>query len=304
MNCAGRVNSSKRDAPPRSRRNSPRLNPCRPPMYSAFRNTCERLLRIPHDPAPPPGDEASTRIFRAAPNYYKYLLFLWALKSAAGVGIIAVALGIPMVGLCLELGRKGDPWAPLLLVFPLVVLVPVVLGCLFQLAVLRLAYEKRWYMVTDRSLRVREGVVTVREMTVNFANIQNIAISEGPIQRALGIADLRVETAGGGAANASHHHNQPMENLHTAWFRGVNNAGEVRELIQQRLRLLKDSGLGDHEELSRPESAPGPLASVAVSGSLLAALREVYSEAQALRQAAGTLEPGARPLLPRTPPTL
>ena len=43
-----------------------------------------------------------------------------------------------------------------------------------------------------------------------------------------------------------------MENLHTAWFRGINNAGEVRELIQQRLRLLKDSGLGDHEELSRP----------------------------------------------------
>gem|GEM_PF-6738418 len=37
-------------------------------MYSALRQTCERLLRIPHDPAAPPGDEASTRIFRAAPN--------------------------------------------------------------------------------------------------------------------------------------------------------------------------------------------------------------------------------------------
>ena len=162
----------------------------------------------------------------------------------------------------------------------------VVAECLFRLAVVRLEYEKRWYVVTDRSLRVREGVVTVREMTVNFANIQNIAISQGPVQRMLGIADLRVETAGGGGASAQQNRHQPMENLHIAWFRGVNNATEVRELIQQRLRSLKDSGLGDHEELARQEpAAPGP--GVALSAGLLAALREVHAQARALRQAAG-----------------
>ena len=255
-------------------------------MYSTFRQACERLLRIPHDPAPPPGDEASTRIFRAAPNYYRYLLFLWGLKSVAGVVIVAVALCIPMVGLCLELGRKGHPWAPLLLLIPLLVLVPLVLGWLFQLAVVRLEYEKRWYLVTDRSLRVREGVVAVREMTVNFANIQNISISQGPVQRLLGIADLRVETAGGGGASATHDRHQPMENLHTAWFRGIDNAGEVRELIQQRLRLLKDSGLGDHEELLRAAPSRGPVAGVPASSSLLAALREVHAAAHALRHTA------------------
>ncbi len=256
-------------------------------MYSAFRQACEQLLRIPHDPAPPPGDEASTRIFRAAPNYYRYLLFLWGLKSVAGVVIIVVTLGVPMVGLCLQLGRKGDPWAPLLLLIPLVVLVPVGLGCLFQLAVVRLEYEKRWYLVTDRSLRVREGVVAVREMTVNFANIQNISISQGPVQRLLGIADLRVETAGGGAASHPHNRHQPMENLHTAWFRGISNGGEVRELIQQRLRLLKDSGLGDHEELSRSVSSFHSSSALLPSSNLLAALREVHAEARALRAAAG-----------------
>jgi membrane protein YdbS with pleckstrin-like domain len=259
-------------------------------MYSTFRQACERLLRIPHDPAPPPGDEASTRIFRAAPNYYRYLLFLWGLKSVAGVVIVAVALGVPMVGLCLELGRKGSPWAPLLLLIPLLALVPLVLGCLFQLAVVRLEYEKRWYLVTDRSLRVREGVVAVREMTVNFANIQNISISQGPVQRLLGIADLRVETAGGGGASATHDRHQPTENLHTAWFRGIHNAGEVRELIQQRLRLLKDSGLGDHEELPRAIPFPSPVAGVPASSSLLAALRDVHAAAHALRRAAEGLK--------------
>lgn len=256
-------------------------------MYNAFRHTCEQLLRIPHDPAPPPGDQTSTRIFRAAPNYYKYLLFLWALRSAALVFVVVFGLLMSIVVPALMRAQAGHPAALLLLLVPLLVVALVALEILFRLAVLRLEYEKRWYVVTDRSLRVREGVVTVREMTVNFANIQNIAISQGPVQRALGIADLRVETAGGGGAANPHNQHHGMEDLHTAWFRGVNNAGQVRELIQQRLRLLKDSGLGDHEELSHPSPAQPPLPGLHASGAPLAALREVYAEARALRQAAG-----------------
>jgi len=241
-------------------------------------------LRIPHDPAPPPGDEASTRIFRAAPNYYRYLLFLWALKTAFAVLIVVVALVIPIVTASVVLVKQGQPWGLALVLFPLLLLLLDVLACLFKLAVLRLEYEKRWYVVTDRSLRVREGVVTVREMTVNFANIQNIAVSQGPIQRALGIADLRVDTAGGGAGSSTHHGHQPSENLHTAWFRGISNAGEVRELIQQRLRLLKGAGLGDQEDLWHPAS--GPASGVRASPGLLTVLREVHAEARALRRVA------------------
>jgi uncharacterized membrane protein YdbT with pleckstrin-like domain len=161
---------------------------------------------------------------------------------------------------------------------------------LFRLVVLRLEYEKRWYVVTDRSLRVREGVVTVCEMTVNFANIQNISVSQGPVQRALGIADLKLDTAGGGGGASHHNQHQPMENLHTAWFRGINNAAEVRELIQQRLRMLRDSGLGDHEELARPAGAATPPLSVSASAAVLARLREVHGEACALRGAAGSFQ--------------
>src|SRR5262249_11868288 len=121
-----------------------------------------------------------------------------------------------------------------------------------------------------------EGVTTVREMTVNFANIQNISISQGPLQRALKIADLRVDTAGGGGGSS--HGKERSENLHTAWFRGIDNANEVRELIQQRLRRLKDSGLGDHEERVA-------IPSFEYSAAVLAAIREVRVEAAALRQA-------------------
>jgi len=239
-------------------------------MYNAFRDLCERLLRIPGDPEPPPGDEATTRIFRAAPNYYKYLVCLWGITTAASLFPQFV---ISLV-LIVVLARSDVSWPLLLIGLILLLLVIHVLVALFQLAVVRLKFEKRWYIVTDRSLRVREGVTTVQEMTVNFANIQNISVSQGPLQRILGIFDLRVDTAGGGGAATAHGQNI-SQNLHTAWFRGIENAEQVRQLIQDRLRHLKDSGLGDHEERHH--------ASVRTSPDLLAALRSVHAEAKLLR---------------------
>jgi uncharacterized membrane protein YdbT with pleckstrin-like domain len=246
-------------------------------MYSAFRQLCERVLRIPPEPEPPPGDETKTQIFRAAPNYYKYLLVLWAVKTAGVVLIFVIALGGPFIAIAVESARRGTYWMFLFFVIPGLVFLCMVLSRLFALAVVRLDFEKRWYVVTDRSLRVREGVFLVREATVTFANIQNISISEGPIQRLLGLADLRVDTAGGGGATQGR---QGLRNLHTTWFRGVNNAKEIRELMQQRLRLLKDAGLGDHEDLAAHSS-------VGFSTSILSALREVRAEAAALRRAVG-----------------
>jgi len=273
-------------------------------MYSVFRHTCERLLRIPHDPVPPPGDEASTRIFRAAPNYYKYLLLLWGLRSAALLAVVSFGLLMSIVVPVLMEARHGHSGVLVVLLLPMFVVALVLAESLFRLAVVRLDYEKRWYLITDRSLRVREGVLSVREMTVNFANIQNIAISQGPIQRLLGIADLRVETAGGGGANIQRGHHQPVENLHTAWFRGINNASDVRELIQQRLRQLKDSGLGDHEEVAHAASEPTPAGSVAASGPLLAALREVHAAARALSESAGKVMGNPSTAAPAKPPLL
>ena len=253
-------------------------------MYSSFREFCERLLRIPHDPTPPPGDEKSTRIFRAAPNYYKYLLFLWGLRTVATLLPALVAAAV-LFFLSVRQVKEGNDWGALLLLVPVVIIFLHLLSSLFHLAVVRLDYEKRWYVVTDRSLRIREGVLSVREMTVNFANIQNISISQGPLQRVLRIADLRVDTAGGGGRGSNAHH--AAQNLHTAWFRGIDNANEVRELIQQRLRLLKDSGLGDHEEIARAEQVLTLSARGQPSSSLIAALREVHVEACALHKVIG-----------------
>jgi membrane protein YdbS with pleckstrin-like domain len=250
-------------------------------VYNSFRQLCERLLRIPHDPAPPPGDEAATRIFNAAPNFYKYLLFLWGLKTAGVLFIICVPVGVPLGVAAVALSSQGKPAGWLLLIIPALVLAVGIAARLVALAILRLEFEKRWYVITDRSLRIREGVVAVSEMTVNFANVQNLSVSQGPIQRALGIADLQVETAGGGGAVRRDEH--VIRNLHTAVFRGIANAQEIRDLIQERLKGLRDAGLGDPEDVRA--AAPAPRGQLVAGPQSENALRQVLAEATALRRA-------------------
>jgi uncharacterized membrane protein YdbT with pleckstrin-like domain len=248
-------------------------------MYKLFSEICERFLRIPHDPTPPPGHEASaTRIFRAAPNFYRYLLVIWCLKTLGTVLIFCLPLSVPLIIGAITLSSKGKPWGWLLLLIPALILVLVLVLRLFALAIVRLDFEKRWYLITDRSLRIREGVVSINEMTVNFLNVQNLSISQGPIQRILGIADLQVETAGGGS---SAHEQNTVQSLHVARFRGLDTAQEVRELIQARLRNFKDAGLGDPEDATGAVSDRGELTGPKVR----VGLNQVLQEAAALRRA-------------------
>ena len=63
----------------------------------------------------------------------------------------------------------------------------------------RLNYALRWYIVTDRSLRIRTGVLSIQELTMTFSNIQEIRVSAGPLQNLLKLADVEVQSAGGGS---------------------------------------------------------------------------------------------------------
>jgi uncharacterized membrane protein YdbT with pleckstrin-like domain len=132
----------------------------------------------------------------------------------------------------------------------------------------RLNYEMRWYIVTDRSLRIRCGVMWLREMTMTFANIQGIRVNANPIERLLGLANVEVQSAGGGSGG-SHSHGTRSSG-HVAEFEGVDNAPVIRDLIVERLRVYRDSGLGE-----KTVEATEPLA--------LSAAREVLQETRALR---------------------
>lgn len=145
-------------------------------------------------------------------------------------------------------------------------------------AIVRLEFEQHWYIVTDRSLRIRTGIIRLQESTMSFANVQQVEIEQGPVQRLLGLADICVRSAGGGdpAAGPQGHGKEPS--LHMGVFEGVANAVQIRDLILERLKRFREAGLGDPEDRrSREPASPGP--------SALAAVTEVLGEARLLRQA-------------------
>jgi hypothetical protein len=145
-------------------------------------------------------------------------------------------------------------------------------------AAVRLDFEMHWYIVTDRSLRIRTGLVSLQETTMSFANLQQVEVKQGPLQRLLGLADVHVQSAGGGG---EHQPGQQGDSLHTGIFHSVNNATEIRDLILERLRQFRQAGLGDPDD----HHAAEPVVTAGASDSdTLAAARELLTEARALRQ--------------------
>ncbi|HEX7240822.1 MAG TPA: PH domain-containing protein [Longimicrobiaceae bacterium] len=242
-------------------------------MLEGARGWLLRTLRVPAEPRAPGGGRV-VRVFRAAPRYFQYRLATWALTQ---VGALAGLVGgfffassvvreidHPMAFLVFTV-MEGLAWAGF------------AAQLLFSLAVLRLDFDLRWYILSDRSLRIREGILSVREKTVTFANIQNISIRQNPLQRLLRIADVQVRTAGGGSGGHGSK-GEVTESMHEAFFRGVENAEEIRDLIRERVRLHRDAGLGDPDE-------PPPLAEAgAGEPAVLAAARELRDEVRGMRR--------------------
>jgi uncharacterized membrane protein YdbT with pleckstrin-like domain len=157
--------------------------------------------------------------------------------------------------------RKFWFWIGLTLViawrFPIVgvviaipMLVLIVLPDVIAYLVIQLSYDTTWYVVTDRSMRLRSGVWTMHEMTLTFENVQNVEIMQGPVERHFGIATLKVETAGGSSALGA-----PGGGGNVGLLVGMQNASEVREWVMQRVRASRSSGLGD--EVKEPASHQG-----------------------------------------------
>jgi membrane protein YdbS with pleckstrin-like domain len=230
---------------------------------------------------PPAGDPDSVRVFRAARNFYYLNLIRWAIGQSATLFVVVFVFAL---GFMVQLGPATVPFR----IIKAVVLVIFLIQLPISYLLIRFDYEMRWYIVTDRSLRIRQGLIYVREMTMTFANIQQITIQQGPLQRLLGIADLQVRTAGGGAESSGHYgggHGTSGRSMHLGYFRGVQNAAEIRDLMLERLRQWRDTGLGDPDEAST-SGAPSQHR-FGFSQAPLEAAQRILTEAKALRKSVG-----------------
>lgn len=204
-------------------------------MYSPFKELSLRLLKAPrHPPDPPAGSHDSLQVFRASPRYLIYRLLGFSILASILTLTVLFLYGVALV---------QQELAPLVVA---VILTPMLATAVFiGYFLVRIDYDMRYYIVTDRSLRIREGAFIVKEKTITFANVQNLRVVQGPVMRLFRIWNLNVDTAGGGASRNEHTEKVP----HRVKMAGIENAHEVRDLIRGHLKdFAVGTGLGDLDD--------------------------------------------------------
>lgn len=232
-----------------------------------------RLLRLPAaEPPLPAGNPDSATIYKPDTGYLKYRLLLFA---TASVPSLLFAIGIIVLMLFGLFAAAEDGEIPALMVgvgapFLVLVLLRVVVGAIFGVVKILLQMEMLRYILTDEAVRLRRGVIEIEEITLSFSNIQNVKLRQGFVQRIFGIADLVVETAGGGVHEVGGHVGRIL---------GVSDPAALREMILERARAFKGSGLGGPVRAS-PRAGQGSALATTQAAALL---REVVSDLREIR---------------------
>ena len=244
-------------------------------IYTGIWAVLVRWFLVPHDPPTlpvGPGDKVVS--FQPAPAFLKYLKFwFWIAMilsdTAFTVGYVALAATLVVSGFW-WLALSLLPLAIMLIVGPDI---PVFIG-------LHLRYDTTWYVMSERSLRIRSGLWVIQETTITFENVQNVRVIQGPLQRHFGIASVIVETAGGSTGGKHEHAGAGHQGI----IEGVTqeDAARLRDVILAKLRVSSTAGLGDEEHHLL---APG--AATAWSPQHIALLREIRNDLATLNAGSG-----------------
>lgn len=203
-------------------------------IYDGLWGVLAQWFKVPRQPPALPVPLGETLdSFRPSPSFLRYLkfqfwFFLVLIDGAILLGWIAVTIAVPWLGAILAIPA----------------LVIAVLPDVVAYIAIHLRYDTTWYVMTSRSLRIRRGIWIIHETTITFENVQNVEVTQGPLQRYFGIADVRVDTAGGGAGKSASHQ-AGAAGGHRGLIEGVSDAPRIRDLILSRLRRSTSAGLGD-----------------------------------------------------------
>ncbi len=252
------------------------------------------LLRVPDRPEPPPGSDDTLDVFRSSRRSLQLGYLRWAGKQASA--LIGILISLAFLGAFDHLAQDGDlvegtvelqaaglsgllglSMMELLKLVEAVAIVGFVVQLVVTGLLVKLEWEMRWYMVTGTSLRIRQGLLRMREQTMTVANIQDMVVRQGPLQRLLGIADLEVRTAGGGGVSKDEEKSgEASSGLHVGRFRGIESAGALRDRLRRALARHRDAGLGDPDEEPEEDADDG-------HGEVLAAAERLLEETRRVR---------------------
>lgn len=162
------------------------------------------------DDMTPSGDRILRRV-----AFDERLKFYWLLVSSLGIAV--TIFGIPfLVVWLLGLGQ----------------------------AIHRKQFDALEAELTERSLNIRRGFLFRTQKNIPLDKITDLAVSEGPILRWLGLCSLGVETAGGGQATA----------MGQAQLPGVVDAIGFRDAVLKQRDLVVASGAPSPQ--AAPAAAP------------------------------------------------
>lgn len=224
------------------------------PLVALLKPLVVPLLKL--DFSPPHLPEGSTLVRHLRPSEswltYKYLVAAFSLLGQV-IGTLVACIAL------LSEVRAGWFWA--------VVLVLVQLATLsFALVTTRVDYELRHYLVGDRTLRACMGALSRTEVTLSYANVQNVEVLQGPLERLFGFKSLILTTAGADTTPGT------ADNLHVVTLVGLTDADAIKTLVLEMLKKHRDSGLGDAPEGdARPSMSPTLLAEVRTAAQRLEA---------------------------------
>jgi membrane protein YdbS with pleckstrin-like domain len=213
-------------------------------VYGGIWGVLTTWFRVPSAPPTLPVNSGEhLESFRPSDGFLRYLKFrFWLLLFVVDIGLLIAWLGITAASL-----KIGLWLAPLALA---VMIVPDIVAYV----AIHLRYDTTWYVLTHRSLRIRRGIWLIHETTITFENIQNVSVESGPLERWFGIANVIVDTAGGGQSKTSH--GKPAENFHRGIIEGIDRPDEIRDLIMNRVRASRSSGLGDEHATAAAWGTP------------------------------------------------
>ena len=159
--------------------------------FSPLERRVLEWLAMPADPETPEGSAGSLSVFRAGDNYYTWLVLMWAALSVlVAIGLLGASLAV------VQASERWPPWGDIAATTLLVIAwVTYASGAVLTFLARRLNFRLRWYIVTDRSLRIRSGVFAIRELTMTYRNVQEIRVTAGPLEHAMGLATVEVRNA-------------------------------------------------------------------------------------------------------------
>ena len=73
----------------------------------------------------------------------------------------------------------------------------LVLAAVCVITIPRIRYERYRYIIDSSNIRVREGILWIKETIIPMERLHKIQVSQGPVDRMFKLSSVRVTTAGG-----------------------------------------------------------------------------------------------------------